>query len=77
MNNEHNELRNREARLRRAAHKKGLTLEKGNNWLYGYKYSGYRLAIGEIKLVTVCSGYRPYEPYAFTIEEAEEYVSEY
>ena len=73
-----NELRNREARLRRAARKKDLTLQKGYNHINGYTYAGYRLGIGESKMFI--SGYAGYEsliPYSFTIEEAEQFVESY
>lgn len=73
-----NELKNRESRLRRAAAKKELVLQKASWQINGKKYTGYQFAVEQNpKLIDGYAGYRSTHPYQFTIEEAEDFVQRY
>jgi len=75
------ELRNREARLRRAAYKKGLFIRK-RKWriYYGsiYEYSEHQgYCVGDYRLGFLILQGDPYGISLPTLEEAEEFVAEY
>ena len=73
-----NQLINREARLRMAAKKEGLTLQKATWKIKGIKYSGYQFAIGSNNtLIEGYAGYSRFLPYRFTLSEAELFVPQY
>jgi hypothetical protein len=74
------ELRNRENRLRYRARQKGLYIQKGKWYQYYSQYSyesntGY--CIGRLDKGMLITGYDQWNNNLLTIEEAEEYVSEY
>ena len=76
-----NELRNREARLRRSAAKKGLFIRK-RKWriycgsIYEYnEYQGY--CVGFLRLNIIIFGGDSNDLFLPTLEEAEEFVAEY
>ena len=68
------ELQNRERRLRYRAKQKGLRIQKENYQVDNQKYSGY--LISRYGSALVLTGYNHYNN-LISIEEAEEFVSEY
>lgn len=68
------ELRNRERRLRYKAKKKGLCTRKDYCRINNQKYSGY--LISRYGSALVLTGYNHFNN-LISIEEAEEFVSEY
>ena len=74
------DLRNRERRLRYAAKKKGLYIQKGKNYVnydqYSYdSYIGY--SVGRLDIGLLIEGYDEWNSNLLTIEEAEEFVLKY